>query len=90
MIENIIEQIKASENKSKEIIQVAKKQYNEIIEKAYCKSSEIEKQTLAEITGMLKDSEEKAVSDSKAETGRFKEDYEKKNSCVFNYFIAYI
>ena len=78
MIENIIEEIKASENVSKEIIQKAKKQYNEIIEEAYRKNIEIENSTKGEIFKLLKASEDKATLDAQEEVKKLTPEYEKK------------
>ena len=82
MIENIIEQIKTSENKSKEIIQNARKQHSEIIEKAYSGSSAIEEQTKADIVKIFKDAKDRAVSDSKIEIERLAKQHKEKRTKV--------
>lgn len=67
MIEDIIEQIKASELNAKETIQQAKKEHSRIIEKAYEKSEEIAAQSRIEAYEIISNREKKAVKDASRE-----------------------
>jgi len=84
MIENIIEQIKASENKSKEIILDAKKQHSEIIEKAYSGSTVIEEQTKADIAKIFKDAKDSAVSDAGIEIEKLASQYKERREKIIS------
>ena len=77
MIENIIEQIKTSENKSREIIQDARNQHSGIIEKAYSESTVVEEQARADVLKIFKDAQTKAVSDSRTEIEKLAKQYKK-------------
>jgi vacuolar-type H+-ATPase subunit H len=84
MIENIIEQIKVSENKSKEIIQNARKQHSEIIEQAYSGSAAIEEQTKSDTEKIFKDAKDSAVSDARAEIEKLAKHYKERRTKIIS------
>lgn len=80
MINNLIEQIKDSEKKSKEIIQEAKVEYSEIIEQAYLKSENISSQAKAEAMQIIKDAKIRVQKDAEAEIKDLTIEYQSKNN----------
>jgi vacuolar-type H+-ATPase subunit H len=77
MVDNIIEKIKESEEKAKEIINLSRKESAEIVEKAYSKSKEILEETKKEISDMISKYETKAKADAKKEIEVLKENFDK-------------
>lgn len=84
MIENIIEQIKASENKSKEIIQNARKQHSEIIEKAYSGSAAIEEQTKVDTVKIFKEAKDRSVADARIEIEKLAKQYAERRTKIMS------
>ena len=82
MIEDIIEQIKQSEKKAKEIILDARKEHSDIIEKAYIKSGEISDRSKVEISEIILNAEKKAIQDSRRETDKLFADKEIECSSI--------
>ena len=82
MVDNIIEKIKESEEKAKEIINLSKKESAEIVEKAYSKSKEILEETKKEISDMISKYETKAKSDAKKEIEVLQENFDKDLSNI--------
>ena len=79
MINNLIEQIKDSEKKSKEIIQEAKKKYSEIIEQAYCESESMVCKAKAEASEIIKAAKTKAKTDAESEIKNISTEYRNRN-----------
>lgn len=79
MINNLIEQIKDSEKKSKDIIQEARRNYSEIIEQAYLESEGIVFKAKAEALEIIKAAKTKAGIDSEIEIKNISEKYHNKN-----------
>lgn len=79
MINNLIEQIKDSEKKSKEIIQEAKKKYSEIIEQAYCESESMAFKAKAQASEIIKAAKTKARTDAESEIKNISTEYRNKN-----------
>ena len=82
MIEDIIEQIKQSEKKAKEIILDARKEHSDIIERAYIKSGEISARGKAEISEIISNAEKKAIEDSRHEIDKLFADREIECSSI--------
>ena len=78
MIKDIIDQIKESENKAKDIIASSKKESSEIIEKAYQKANRQIRDAELKAKKLLKETEEKAVHDAKAQKARLEAEYDKE------------
>ena len=77
MVNNIIEKIKESEEKAKEIIALSRKESAEIVENAYSKSREITRDAKKEVVEMINRSEIKAKADVKKEIKALQESFDK-------------
>ena len=77
MVNNIIKNIKESEEKAKEIIALSKKESAEIVENAYLKSKEILRDTEREVIEIINKSEIKAKADAEKEIKALEEDFNK-------------
>jgi vacuolar-type H+-ATPase subunit H len=82
MINNLIEQIKNSEKKSKDIIQEAKKKYSEIIEQAYLESDSIVFKAKSEAVEIVKAAKIKAETDAGTEIKNISTEYHNKNIVI--------
>ena len=82
MIKGIIDQIKESENKAKDIITSSKKESSEIIEKAYQKANRQIRDAELRAKKMLKQAGEKAVEDAKVQKVRLEAGFEKKIKAI--------
>lgn len=78
MIENIIEQIKESENKAKEIIQGANREHTLIIEQAYSDGEKLISQSKKEAADLILNAEIKAKKDSLSDIEELKKQKEKE------------
>lgn len=78
MIDNIINQIKETEKKAKEIVASSKKECTEIIEEAYRKAEKILMEAEREVKVMFMEAENKAKSEAAREAARLGEDSDKR------------
>ena len=78
MIDNIINQIKETEKKAKEIITSSKKEYTGIIEEVYRKAEEILKEAEKEVKIMFAEAESKAKNEAAREAARLEKDFSQK------------
>ena len=77
MVDNIIKNIKESEEKAKEIIALSRKESAEIVENAYLKSKEILRAAEREVIEMIHKSKIKAKADTEKEIKILEEDFNK-------------
>lgn len=84
MIENIISQIKETEEKAKEILASSKKEYKDIIEEAYKKADKIIKEAEEEVKVMFAEAEDKARNEAAVEAKQMEKDYGKKQEKIEN------
>ena len=82
MIKDIIEQIKESEKKAKDIIASSKKESSKIIEKAYQKANTQLKNTEKKAKKLLREAEAKAIEDARKEKVRLEAEYDKKIKAI--------
>jgi vacuolar-type H+-ATPase subunit H len=75
MIDNIINQIKKTEKKAKEIVASSKKEYSSIIEEAYKKAEKITKDAEKEVKVMLEDARSKAKNEAAVEAAKLEKDF---------------
>lgn len=75
MIDNIINQIKKTEKKAKEIVASSKKDYSSIIEEAYKKAEEITKYAEKEVKAMLSEADNKAKKEAAIEAVKMEKDF---------------
>lgn len=78
MIDNIINQIKKTEKKAKEIITSSKKEYTVIIEEAYRKAEEIIKGADKEVKTMFTEADGKAKKEAAEEAVKLEKDFNQK------------
>jgi len=78
MIDNIINQIKESESKAKDLIVLSKRESAEIIEKAYQKANEILKEAEKEAKEMYMEAETNAKNDVGKEAIKLEKDFNRK------------
>jgi len=76
MIENIIEHIKESEEKSREIILQAKKEHTAIIEKGYAEAQQMISNAQIDAVKIMQEAEAKALLDSQSEISRMQAEHE--------------
>lgn len=84
MIEDIIGQIKQSEKKAKEIVLEARKEYSDIIEKAYEKSEQISSSARSESAKILSDAEKKSKEDAVAEIEKLISEKEIRHKNIYD------
>lgn len=84
MIDNIISQIKESEEKAKEIITSSKKESVEIIEEAYREAEKILKEAEKEVKVMFVEAENKAKRDAGREAVRLEKDFDRRLAEIKN------
>jgi len=77
MVNNIIKNIKESEEKAKEIIALSRKESAEIVENAYSKSNEITRDAEKEAIEIINTSEIKAKADAEKEIKTLQENFNK-------------
>jgi len=82
MIKDIIEQIKESEQKAKDIIASSKKESSEIIEKAYQKANNQIHNAEIKAKRLLSEAEDRAVQDAKKEIARLETEYDKRIKAI--------
>ncbi len=82
MIKDIINQIKESEEKAKEIITSSKKEASEIIEKAYKKVNKQINDADIKAKKIFDKAEAMALEDAEAEKSRLEARYEKKIKAI--------
>ncbi len=75
MIDNIINQIKKTEKKAKEIVASSKKDYSSIIEEAYKKAEEIIKGAGKEVKVMMAEADSKAKKEAAMEAAKLEKDF---------------
>ena len=75
MIDNIINQIKKTEKKAKEIVASSNKEYSSIIEEAYKKAEEITKDAEKEVKVMLEEARGKAKKEAAMEAAKLEKDF---------------
>ncbi len=78
MIDNIINQIKETEKKAKEIVDSSKKECAEIIEEAYRKAEKILREAEKEVKVMFMEAENKAKSEADREAAGLAKDSDKR------------
>jgi vacuolar-type H+-ATPase subunit H len=78
MIDNIINQIKETEKKAKEIAASSKKESTEIIEEAYREAAKILKEAEKEVKVMYIEAENKAKRDAGKEAARLEKDFDRR------------
>jgi len=78
MIDNIINQIKKTEKKAKEIVASSKKDYSSIIEEAYKKAEEIIKGAGKEVKVMMAEADSKAKKEAAMEAEKREKDLNKE------------
>jgi len=86
MINNIINQIKETEKKAKEILVSSKKESAEIIEKAYEEAVKILKEAEKEVKLMFVEAENKAKNDAAVKAVKMERDYNKRLEEIKNIF----
>ena len=86
MINNIIDQIKETEKKAKEIIASSKKESAEIIEKAYEEAAKILKEAEKEVKAMFIEAENKAKNNAASEAVKMEVDYNKRLEKIKNIY----
>ena len=86
MINNIINQIKETEKKAKEIIVSSKKESAEIIEKTYEEAVKILKEAEKEVRVMFVEAEKRAKNDAAREAVKMEEDYNKRLEEIKNIY----
>ncbi|MBU4293788.1 MAG: hypothetical protein KJ770_07035 [Actinobacteria bacterium] len=84
MIENIIEQIKTSEEKAKEIIESSKNEASGLLEKAYKDSDATIKESEVHIKEMVLQARGKAAGDASIEMERLNQEFEEKIKKLIN------
>jgi len=84
MINNIIDKIKESEKRSKEIIASSKKESSEIIEKAYQKGNEYVRNSELIAKNLSKDARSRAMGDVATEKIKIEEEYDKKTKSIID------
>jgi vacuolar-type H+-ATPase subunit H len=82
MIKDIIDQIKESENKAKDIIASSKKESSEIIEKAYQKANRQVRDAELRAKKLLKQAEEKAAGDARAQKAELEAEYDRRIKAI--------
>ena len=84
MIENIIEQIKTSEEKAREVIESSKNEASGLLEKAYKDSDSIIKESEVHIKEMVLQAREKAAENASIEMERLNKGFEEKIKKLIN------
>ena len=84
MIDNIINQIKKTEKKAKEIIGSSKKEYSSIIEEAYRKAEEIIKGADKEVKVMMAEADDKAKKEAAMEVVKMEKDFNQELAEIKN------
>ena len=80
MIDNIINQIKKTEKKAKEIIASSKKEHSSIIEEAYRKAEEIIKGAEKEVGAMIAEAGERAKKEAVMEAVKMEKDFNQRTA----------
>jgi len=78
MIDNIINQIKETEKKAKEIAASSKKESTKIIEKAYKEAEKILKEAEKEVKVIFAEAENKAKHDAGREAAGLEKDFDRR------------
>ncbi len=78
MIDNIINQIKKTEKKAKEIVASSKKEYSSIIEDSYRKAEEIIKGADKEVKSMIAEADDKAKKEATIEAAKMEKDFNQR------------
>ncbi|MBC7334393.1 MAG: hypothetical protein H5T85_08090 [Actinobacteria bacterium] len=87
-IDNIIEKIKSSEAKAKDIISLSRKEATELVEKAYLESKEILSRAEREVQEILEEAEIRAKRDAEKEIKLLEGDLHKSLGNIKDAFEA--